>query len=179
MTPEEIRAEVERRKERARDLKIRETLWDLEKSFRSYRHWLRDDPQFAKRIVYPGIELSENEARFPLEQSASKLAYRKGGVSSEDYGGTECTTTRGTLTLKLNDVSVFEFEVVETVEYFRDSPGFSERVGQITRFIEGPWITEITEFVQKVNAHAQAAWKERNAPREAQEAEELRKRFGL
>jgi hypothetical protein len=179
MTPEEIRAEVERRKQRARDLKIRETLWDLQKSFRSYKHWLRDDPQFAKRIVYPGIELSEDEARFPLGQAASKLTYRKGKASSEDYGGTEFTTTHGTLTLKLNDDNVFEFDVAETVQYFRDSPGFSESVGEITRFIEGPWVTEIAEFVQKVNAHAQSAWKERNAPREAREAEELRKRFGL
>lgn len=179
MTPEEIRAEVERRKQRAKDLKIRETLWDLQKSFRSYKHWLRDDPQFAKRIIYPGIELADDEGRFPLGQAASKLAYCKGKASSEDYGGTECITTRGTLTLKLNDDSVFEFEVIETVEYFRDSPGFSERVGQISRFIEGPWVTELAEFVQKVNAHAQAAWKERNAPRETQEAEELRKRFGL
>ena len=74
---------------------------------------------------------------------------------------------------------MFEFDVAETVQYFRDSPGFSESVGEITRFIEGPWVTEIAEFVQKVNAHAQSAWKERNAPREAREAEELRKRFGL
>jgi hypothetical protein len=179
MTPEEIRAEVERRKQRARDLNIRETLWDLQKSFRSYKHWLRDDARFAKQIVHPGIELFDDEAQFSLGQGTSKLTYRKGKASSKDYGGTECTTTRSTLTLKLNGDSVFEFEVVETAEYFRDSPAFSERVGEITRFIEGPWVTEIAEFVQKVNAHAQGAWKERNAPREAQEAEELRKRFGL
>jgi hypothetical protein len=179
MTPEEIRAEVERRRDRARDLKIRETLWDLQKSLRSYKHWLRDDPQFAKRIVYPGIELSDDEAQFSLGQGTSKLIYRRSKASSKNYGGTECTTTRSTLTLKLNDDSVFEFEVVETAEYFRDSPAFSERLGEITRFIEGPWVTEITEFVQRVNAHEQSAWKERNAPREAREAEELRKRFGL
>jgi hypothetical protein len=179
MTPEEIRAEVERRKQRAKDLKIRETLWDVTKTFRAYRLWLRDDPQFGRRVTLPGIELPEDEARFPLGQAASKLIYRKGKPSSEDYGGTECTTTRGILTLKLNDDSVFEFEVSETIQYFRDSPGFSESVGEIIRYIEGPWVTEIAEFAQKVNAHAQGAWKERNAPKEAREAEELRKRFGL
>jgi hypothetical protein len=179
MTPEEIRAEVERRKDRARDLKIRETLWDLQKSFRSYKHWLRDGPQFAKRIVYPGIELSDDAVQFSPGQMPYELIYRKGEASSKDYGGTECTTTRSTLTLKLNHDSVFEFGVVETAEYFRDAPAFNERVGEITRFIEGPWVTEIADFVQKVNAHAQGAWKERNAPRAAREAEELRKRFGL
>src|SRR5271155_5507167 len=152
MTPDEIRAEVERRRQRARDLKIRETLWDLRKSFRANKLWLRDDPQFSKRVLYPGIELSDDEARFPLGQAASKLTYRKGKVSSEDCGGTEFTTTHGTVTVKLNDDSVFEFEVAETVEYFRDAPGFSERLGEIAIFIEGPWVTEIAEFVQKVNA---------------------------
>jgi len=84
MAPEEIRADVERRKRRAKDLKIREILWDLEKSFRSYKHWLRDDPQFAKRVVYPGIELSDDEAQFSLGQTASKLIYRKGKGSSAE-----------------------------------------------------------------------------------------------
>jgi hypothetical protein len=179
MTPDEIRVEVERRKQRARDLKIREALWDLEKSFRGYRLWLRDDPQFGKRLVYPEIELSDDGTRLPLEQGTSQLIYRKRSVSSEDYGRIQSETTHGTLTLKLNGDSVFEFEVAETVEYFPDSPGFSERLGEITRFIEGPWVTEIAEFVQKVKAHEQSAWKERNAPREAREAEDLRKRFGL
>jgi hypothetical protein len=179
MTPEEIRAEVERRKQRARDLKIRETLWDLEQNLRGYRHWLRDDPQFGSRLIYPGIELSNDEARLSLGQATSKLFYRKGKVSSDDYGGVDSSTTHGTLTLKLNDDTVFEFEVAETVEYWPDSPGFSESLGEISRFIEGPWVNEIAEFAQKVKAHAQSAWKERNAPREAREAEDLRKRFGL
>jgi hypothetical protein len=179
MTPEEIRAEVERRKQRARDLKIRETLWGLEKGFRGYRLWMRDDPQFGKRLIYPGIELSKDETRFALGQATSKLTYRKGDVSSEDYGDIESTTTDGTLTLKLNDDSMFEFEVSETVEYLPDSPGFSESIGAITRFIEGPWVNEIADFVQRVNAHEKSAWKERNAPREARDAEDLRKRFGF
>ena len=179
MTPEEIRAEVERRKQRARDLGIRESLWGLEKSLRSYRAWLKDDPQFAKRLLYPGIELSDDGAQFSLGQATSKLIYRKGKVSSEGYGGIDSTTTYGTLTLKLNDEGVFEFEVTETIEYLPDFPGFSEGLGGITRFIEGPWVTAIGEFVQNVKAHEQGAWKARNAPREAREAEDLRKRFGL
>jgi hypothetical protein len=118
MTPDEIRAEVEHRKKRARDLKIRETLWALEKSFRGYRLWLRDDPQFGKRLVYSGIELSDDGTRLSLGQATSQLIYRKGRVSSENYGRIESATTYGTLTLKLNDDSVFAFEVAETIEYY-------------------------------------------------------------
>lgn len=179
LTPEEIRAEVERRRQRARDLKIREVLWGLEKSFRSYLYWLHKDPQFAKRLIYSGVELSDNEARFSLGQMTLKVFYRKGKRLSEDFGGIESVTTHGTLTLELNDDSVFEFEVSETVDSLPDFPGFSESLGQIARFIEGPWVTEIVEFAQRVKAYEQAAWKERNAPREAQQAAELRKRFGL
>ncbi len=181
MTPEEIRAEVERRRQHARDLKVREVLWYLEKSFRSYRVWLRDDPQFAKRLIYLGIELADNETQFSLGQAPAKLIYAedKGKSSWQDYDDEDIVTTYGTVLLKLNDKNVFEFEVAETSKALRDGPCITESVDEITRFIEGPWVTEIAEFAQKVKAHEQSAWKERNAPREAQQAEELRKRFGL
>jgi len=179
MTPEEIRAEVERRKQRARDLGIREILWHLEKQLKSYRLWLRDEPQFAARLIYPGIELSDDEARFSIGQSTCQLTYRKGRVSSEDFGGDTFETTRGILTLRVNGESVFECEVSETVQYAHDAPLFSDHVGSIEGFIEGPWVTELPDFMQKVAAQEKLAWKERNAPREAKEAEELRKRFGL
>lgn len=179
MTPEEIRAEVERRKQRARDLKIREILWDLEKSFRSYRYWLREDPQFALRLVYPGIELYDDGGRFSIGQQSYQLSYDKGDVSSEDYGGINYDTTRGTLILKVDRENAFEFEVDEIMECHRDSPLFRDSLGKITRFIEGPWVSETADFVERVKAHERSAWKERNAPRETQEAEDLRKRFGL
>jgi hypothetical protein len=143
MTPDEIRAEVERRKQRARELKIRETLWHLETSFRSYRHWLREEPQFGVRMVYPRIELSKNEARFSIGQATYQLAYSEGRVSSEDYGD-RFEVTYGTLALKLNGESVFEFELTETTQYGHDSPLFSDSLGETTRFIEGPWFTELS-----------------------------------
>jgi hypothetical protein len=179
MTPEEIRAEVARRKQRARDLKLRETLWDLEKKCRSYRRWMKDDAKFSKQLIHPAIELTNDGGRFTIGNAAFELTYRKGEVSSDQFGGVDSTTTRGIITLKMNQHSVFEFEVSETITYLPDSPGFDESLGDIDRFIEGAWVNEIPAFVQQISAHEKAAWKERNAPREAREAEELRKKFGI
>jgi hypothetical protein len=58
MEPHEIHAEVERRKKRAADLGIREVLRNLIKHRNHYRAWLKDDPQFAARLIYPDIILS-------------------------------------------------------------------------------------------------------------------------
>jgi len=186
MEPDEIRAEVERRKQLARDLKIREVLWDLEKHFRNYRAWLRDDPQFAVRLIYPGVVVSDDEVRFSIEQATFQLTYVEGPVShdeswSDSRGNhSEWDTSRGTLTLKVNAENVFKFDARKTTEWNQFGPVYyDDDLGEIARFIEGPWVTEIADFARKVKAHSVQAWKERNAPRETREAEELRKRFGF
>jgi len=179
MEPEEVFAEVKRRKQRASDLKIREILWDLEKRFRGYSHWLRDDPQFAALLIFPGVKLSENKTGFVMAQTACQLAYNRGRVSSDDLGDTDSQTTYATITLIVNNESVFEFEVSETTVYGRFEPSFYDSVGEVIRFIEGPWVTEVADFVKNVHAHEQQAWKVRNAPRDAEKAADLKKRFGL
>jgi hypothetical protein len=179
MEPDEIRVEVARRRQRARDLKIRENLWELESSFRGYRIWQRDDPQFAAQLVYPGVELSNDEAKFSLGQSTYQLSYRRGKTTSETFSGTEFTTIHGTLALKVNDEKVFKFELAETTEYGPEMPSFHDSLGEITRYTDGPWVNEIADFLPTLRAHVQRVWKERNAPREAKEAEDLKRRFGL
>lgn len=181
MTPEEVRAEVERRKKRVKDLKIREILWGLRQSFDHMGYWLEKDPAFAARLIFPGVELSGNKTRFSIEQARFQLSYNEGRVTSEDSGhrGDETKSTEVTLTLKLNRETVFQFEVRKNVTYTHVEPIFSEHMGETVSFIEGPWVTEIADFAVNVDAHAKAAWKERDAPREAKEAEDLKKRFGL
>jgi hypothetical protein len=171
MEPNEIRGEVERRKQRARDLKIREVLWDLEKHSKHCRAWLRDDPLFAARLTYPGVVLSDSEVRFSIAQTTFVLTYKESAVSPD--------TKRGTLVLKLNAENVFEFSVDKTTEFGEFEPIFTERLGEVVRFIEGPWIVDVIGFWREVNAHSDSVWKERNNPREAKEIEDLKKRFGL
>jgi hypothetical protein len=171
MEPDEIRAEVQRRKKRAADLGIREILRDLIQHRNHYRAWLRDDPKFAARLIYPDIILSGSEIRFSIGPTTFQLMNDEDRVDSD--------RSRETLTLKVNGDEVFEFAVNKTTEWGEFEPVFHEHFGEIIRFIEGPWVIEVAEFVQKAKAHSASAVKERNAPREAEEAERLKKRFGI
>jgi hypothetical protein len=188
MEPDEIRAEVERRKQVARDLKIREVLWDLEKHFRQYRASC-NDPKFAARLIYPGVVVSEKEVRFTIEEATFQLTYKPGVVSRDDdfhsrrgrpEDHSEFETARGTLALNVNGEKVFKFNVEKTTEWTYFGPIYhDENLGEVTRFIEGAWVTEVAEFRQKIKTQFERVWKERNAPGEAKEAEALRKRFGI
>jgi hypothetical protein len=190
MTPEEIRAEVGRKVQRAKDLKIRETLWKLKKSFDHVRAYARanpkldedfvkQDPAFGAKLMYPGVKLLDDGAQFPLGNDNYEIRYAEGGKSHDRYGRADFETTDCVLALKSNGQPVFGFKVQETVEFGPDMPTFRESLGEIVRFIEGSWVTEITDFAKMVEEHTQRVWKERNAPKEAKEIEDLRKRFGI
>ncbi len=190
MTPEDVRAEVARKIQRAKDLKVREILWELKKSFdhvRSYtqqthlldREFLKADPSFGAKLTYPGVELLQDGARFSLGLSNCELRYKENKESHDSFGKIDFATSDCVLTLKLDERSVFEFEVTETTEYGPEMPTFHNSLGEVVQFIEGPWIPEVTDFAEKVQEHIKLVWKERNAPREAKEIEDLRKRFGI
>jgi len=182
MEPDEIRAEVQRRKKRAADLGIREVLRNLIKHRDHYRAWLKDDPKFAARLIYPNLILSGGEIRFSIGPTRFQLMNDEERVLSDDWdsrGDSHCDRSRETVTLKVNGEEVFEFTVNKSTEWNKFGPSSHEHYGEIFRFIEGPWVTEIAEFVLKAQTHAASAVKERNAPRAANEAEDLKKRFGL
>ena len=182
MEPDEIRAEVQRRKKRAADLGIREVLRDLIKHRNHYRAWLKDDPKFTARVICPDIILFGTEIRFSIGPTTFQLMNDEERVASDDWDSrrdSRCDRSRETVTLKVNGEEVFEFTVNKSTYCERDGPSYHEHFGEIFRFIEGPWVTEIGEFVLKAQAHSASAWKERIAPREAAEAEGLKKRFGL
>lgn len=51
MEQDEIRAEIERRRQRAIELKLRETIWAIYKHLRSYAAIFKSDPA----TIYPGV----------------------------------------------------------------------------------------------------------------------------
>jgi hypothetical protein len=182
MEPDEIRAEVQRRKKRPVDLGIREVLRDLLKHRDHYRAWLRSDPKCAARLIYPDIILSGSEVRFSVGPTRFQLMNDEERLPSDDWDSSldrHCDHSRETVTLKVNGEEVFEFTVDKSTYWDQFGPSYHEHFGEIFRFIEGPWVTEIGEFVLKAQEHSASAWKEINAPREAEEAEKLRKRFGI
>jgi hypothetical protein len=181
MELDEIRAEVQRRKKRAEDLGIRQIVRWFIQHRDQYRAWLRDDPQFATRLLYPDFIFSDDEVRFSIEATRFQLKYSEEPVSRdyEDSGDSRWVRSREKLKLRVNDQKVFEFTVEKDTEWTQFGPIYHENFGEIIRFIEGPWVAEVTELFLRAKAHSDAASKERNAPREAKEMEDLKKRFGI
>jgi hypothetical protein len=91
--------------------------------------------------------------------------------------GTSITDAR--LGLKMNERLVFEFKLRRTVTDTEDMPIFDDSLGEVTAFIEGPWVTVISELLQKVEQHQRALWEKRRAPRVQEKLREDMKRFGV
>ena len=115
MKPDEIWAEIERRRERARDLKLREELWLLYSSvLRGYAHALANDAE----LIYPPIRESLSIARgvyqFTVDDIAYKVIYREGKKEKNSriarLTGIRTITTPITLTLHVDNKLVFEFK---------------------------------------------------------------------
>src|ERR1700681_1284539 len=83
---DEIRAEVARRKQRARDLKVRELLLALHKYFEFYRSWSRSEPHFAAQLIYPGVVLRDTDVCcFSIGLATFQLTHEDGEVSHEQF----------------------------------------------------------------------------------------------
>lgn len=187
MEPDEIRAEIERRRKRAVDLKLRETLWALYDSYlKHYQQKAQQDPE----MIYPDIRetlgFSSDQINFKLGETGYRLTCKVGPEQSDsDYWGSgrgrmyHTTKTNITLALAVDDKQVFEFNVTKTVEDGYDMPIFQEYMGKVTSFIEGPWETELSELLQKVTTHEKVIRDKRNAPRIQQQLREDMKRFGM
>ncbi len=191
MEPDEIRAEIERRKKRARDLNLRETLWDLYYlRFSRYPKLLEEDPA----IVYPDVKETFDMSvlpstqlfpkgilvQFRMEPTAYQVFYREGpGQHRENWGSSrgipEVTITPATLALTVDGEQVLHFEVRRSVRDEEWGPVFCDSMGEITRFIDGPWTVELTELLRKIKLHEKAIWEQRQIPK----LKEQMKQFGL
>jgi hypothetical protein len=67
MEPEEILAEVTRRKKRAEELGIREALWSLYRRLSNYKTWLSKKPEWVYPEVRRTLEFPDNQPQFAAE----------------------------------------------------------------------------------------------------------------
>lgn len=178
MEPDEIRAEIQRRKQLATDLKLRETLWSLYKShLKGYAERLKRDPE----LIYPGIreslEIAGTHIRFSVAETIYNFAYSEGPQEIEDWRsrGEKTIITPAMLGLEVDGRPVFDFKIQKSVRDTVDMPIFTESTGEITRFIEGPWVTNIAELLQAIKLHEKAVRDNRRAPILREEME----RFGF
>jgi hypothetical protein len=180
MEEAEIRAEIERRRKRAVDLRLRETVWDLYYSqFRSIDDYLKKEPETILPEVRDGLKRSGNLSEFRFNNSNYGLQSLAGKAEGcgRGFGSTE--TTPMTIKLSVEGERVFEFELEKTVTYGEDMPYFHEIMGNVKAFIEGPWVEQVSELLKVMRSYKQEIRKKKDAPREAQKLKEDMKRFGL
>lgn len=189
MGDDEIRAEIEQRKQRAKDLKIRELLWSL-----YYGRFSRYPELIEKNQaeVYPEVRTTFRmsalpstqiypkslQVHFDLASRAYELLYREGPEEARDWPGdrlSRFSVTPASLMLKVNGEPVFEFNIRRSVQDAEDGPIFDNRMGEITRFIEGSWVQELNLLLGNIRNHEKGVWDKRRAPKLAEE----RKRFGV
>jgi hypothetical protein len=182
MDLEDLAKEIERRKQIAKDLKLRELLWKLYNSHLSnYTHTLSRDPGSIYPSLKDSISIQGDNYFFTIGEAKYEVAYTAGKERSDagyrDWG--RIVTTPFELSLNLECRCVFEFKMTKTVEDTEDGPIFNERIGDITAFIEGPWVPEFTTFVQNVEQYKRQFWDQKNAVRREQKLKAEKKRFGL
>lgn len=180
MNPEEIRAEIERRKKLARDMKLSQKVWSLYNSnFQYIDDRLKKDPELIYPEVRESLIRSGDSDEFKFKGASYHLQCRKGKEERDRYGDDRSTTTPMTFALKVNGNLVYEFDMRRTVTYGPDFPDFSESFGSISAFIDGPWTTDIDELQEAMRSHSQQIYKQRNAPKAAAQLQQDMKKFGL
>ena len=178
----ELRAEIERRKKRAQDLKLPEVLWSLHGYLRCCDSWSREGSEWLYPHLDPKGNFSNTAAQFRVGESAFELNYKETRVTRDSYGGrnlSEMETADGTLGLVVDGEHVFDCDVRKITTYTEFEPMFDERLGEVTRFIEGTWIKQITDLLEEIKAHQASVSKKYREAYEAKELEAMKKRFGL
>jgi hypothetical protein len=180
MEPDVIRAEIEQRKKRAVDLKIREVLWSLYHSHLShYETLIQEDPELLCPEVCESIKISDKSVEFSLRQSIYRIVYTEGPkVRREAPGRGELfgeSIVPAMLDLSVDDQRVLKFEIRRSTRYLDDGPAWNDDMGDITWFIEGLWVQELPELLKRIMAHEKSVRDRRSIPK----LEAMKKRFGL
>lgn len=180
MDEAEIRAEIERRRKRAIDLKLRETVWNIYSSqFQYMDDYLKKEPDSILPEVKNSLRRSSGINEFDYGGAHFGLRCVLEKTEKDGRGFDKTETTEMTLSLSVDGKSVFEFEMRKSVTYGEDMPYFSEYMGRVKAFFEGSWVDQADELLQSMRAYKQEYWKKKNAPREAQRLKQDMKCFGL
>lgn len=181
MTEEEqIRVEVEKRKQRARDLKIIDNVFKL---YREHLRYLKEDfnherncmPKSVIKVVVSSSrsrgDVVEQREIF-LDDKAYSFGFRESRSIMPD--GEEWRSAR--LEVRSAERSLLEiYCIAEEDEYM----GTTWKVSDVTAFIEGPWVDEVNGFAQQVFSLAGQRSAKRQGENKQRELDDLKKKFGL
>lgn len=178
MDPEEIYAEVERRKKRAEELRINETVWTLYKDhLKSYPRWKTKHPEYIHPRVSDPIALPNEGVQVMVRGMKCSFSYSEGPgfmhIPGED--NKVCT-----LRLSVNEQLVLEFATSGRRPDRMDSE-WEYTMLEIDAFVEGPWVEELQRLLPGVKGHEGAAAKEEGKRRreDPNTLEELKRKFGI
>jgi hypothetical protein len=182
MNPDELAQEIARRKQIAKDLKLRELVWKLcDFHLQTHARSIAREPGSILPALKETLTIKDNRYSFRIGESPYELIYTQGKDQTDGYANWEDRTTKTPLQLSIECGCrlVFEFKMTKTVRNGEDGPLFSEQLGEITAFTEGPWVADFTAFVHEVDQYRREYWAKQNAERLARKAQSERKRFGL
>jgi hypothetical protein len=180
MDDAEIRAEIERRRKKAVDLKLRETLWNLYAAhFQYIDKNLKENPGEILPAVRESLRRIGNESEFRFMDGSYRLICIERHPERHGRRFNETETTDLTISLSVEGERVFEFEMTKSITYGEDMPYFSENMRSVTAFVEGAWVENIAQLKSDMETFRREYWKEKNALKDAQKLRDDRKRFGL
>jgi hypothetical protein len=180
MTPDELAKEIERRKQTAKDLKLRELVWEFYGShLQYYSKKVQKEPGEILPALKESLSIKDNRYSFSVNGTQYEIVYSEGKKETRRHGDDETVVTPIQLSLERGCKLVFEFTMRKSVTYAEEAPLFSEYMGDVTAFIEGLWVQELTAFVQEAGQYRREYWAKRNAEKQAHKALSERKRFGL
>jgi hypothetical protein len=184
MENDEIHKEIERRKKRAEDLNLRESLWSLfRRHLEGYAETLKEDPAIIYPVLKETIAIENDHYRFTIGRFKYELIYKPGKEEKDAYGphkwDDETVRTPILFSLLVDDGLVFGFNMTKSVQYTPERPLFDEYMGDVTAFIEGPWVAEFLGIETLLDRHRKTVWDERSAPKREQELLDDMKRFGM
>jgi hypothetical protein len=180
MNESEIRAEIERRKQRANDLGLAKVVFRL---WNEHLTYLKPDFDYETSCMPKSLTKvlrnSESDRGYSLEtvelffgDRCLKFTFYENRTHLPDG---EIYTT-GDIIIEIEGRSVFDLGCTcEDVRYM----GTEWRAGEINGFIEGPWIEEVKKFEQQVAAISAERDKKLRSERSHSELDNLKSKFGL
>lgn len=174
MNPDDIYAEVEQRKNRAKELGIFETVFPLyHKHLRYYPAWTKNSPKAIFPAVSEAVDLGDHRVRLKINGRSYTFSY-----SERSIPGYDDFFTMGHLQITLEDQMVFECDV-----HVDDTDEFERKhtPGEIEAFIEGPWIEELKHLLTLILKHEEeeSRLREKEQRENPEKLMDLKKRFGL
>ncbi|HXN14266.1 MAG TPA: hypothetical protein VN865_14230 [Candidatus Acidoferrales bacterium] len=181
-----IYAEIERRKQRAKELGVPQLVWGFFETVKYLPSWASDDRPNDKKFVPPFVTeikaLPEGGLAFSYEGVGYSLAWSEKSNDSYDSYRSRMASYNGRLALNVAEDRVFELTLFGTQDQSSDEYVPMEwTIRNVEAFVEGPWVERITELAVRITQHRREvheadARKRREDPAKLKD---LKDRFGI